>query len=194
MSRLALISMTLMTVLLFETVAEARRSPRNETRLTRAQRRDEASLARIIDARASVLAELMESNPEFRDLARRAVAGRNSRRRSGNGLVASGVVIMVLVGAVIGTGLYVGGLADGDPTIETAGIGVMAGGLGLGTLLLVPGIVLLSIDSGAEKNLKTFWRDNQDDLFRPEAMGPRRRQARHAGGSGAFLPTFGFRF
>ena len=54
----------------------------------------------------------------------------------------------------------------------------MAGAIGGGFLLFVPGVAVMATPSAAEREMRGYWQDNRAAFLRPEAIaGPRLRLA-----------------
>lgn len=170
MSRKA-VSMVVLVGLVLGTASPALARPGG-----RSYPRQVAQLAALLDFSQAEVRDRLSKDEEFRMLAWKAASARTSRQRTGKGLVAGGVVAIVL-GSVVG-GLLLGAGKDAlnnpehdnwgchglscDPDDAQAtydsGIGVMTAGLALGTALLIPGAVMLSRTSAPERRLIEYTR------------------------------------
>jgi hypothetical protein len=73
----------------------------------------------------------------------------------------------------VGAPLY---LARSD--LRAAAIGTLAGAIGGGFALFVPGVAVMATPSAAEREMRGYWQDHRAGFLRPEAIGgPRLRLA-----------------
>lgn len=136
--------------------------------------------------------QLMTDDPHFVDLAFEAVDAKRSRKSTGNSLIAGGIVLMVL-GALVGAPTYAIPHYVDDLSSETAekvGIGIMGGVMGLGFVLLIPGIAVSAAPSGAEKDLVRYYDERAGQTIRPDTRLLRLPRPYAA----AWVPSWTFRF
>jgi len=135
-------------------------------------RRDLALVVKALEDDPDLIDEMLSTDTQFKGLATRFVPASRSRLAGGRALVAVGAVCMAL-GALVGAPMYLS-----RPDLRTAAIGTMAGAIGGGFLLFVPGVAVMATPSAAEREMRGYWQDNRAAFLRPEAMtGPRLRLA-----------------
>lgn len=190
MSRLAPLALALVFLLAFEPLALARRAPTGRGTVSGMDRREFNRVVKALDDDADLIDDSLASDDRFRALAEDFGPASRSRLAGGKAMVALGVIFMAL-GALIGAPMYVVA-----PDRKVAAIGTMAGAIGGGFLLFVPGVAVMATPSGAERAMRTYWQENRASFLRPEAStGPRLRLA--AGWSPprtASLPVFTLSF
>ncbi len=170
------------------------------------------SAAIILRTDRERVVEMMESDPEFARLADVAVTKFRGRRAGGKAMTSIGAVLLglglIAGGCVIGEGMEeidkaedddrVYSRADGEAQVSRGGIvmGVMGG---VGLALLIPGAVLLGVQSQAERDLKEYWKGDAgpyDPLEDRPPIRPESRRHLHLGPvANAFvvsLPTVRF--
>jgi hypothetical protein len=136
------------------------------------ERRDLALVVKTLEDDPNLIDEMLTSDAQFKALATRFVPASRSRLAAGRALVGVGVVFMVL-GALVGAPLY---LARSD--LRAAAIGTLAGAIGGGFALFVPGVAVMATPSAAEREMRGYWQDHRAGFLRPEAIGgPRLRLA-----------------
>jgi hypothetical protein len=137
-----------------------------------------------------LIEEILGSDKQFKELAERFIPASRSRLSGGRALIAFGAIFIIL-GSIIGSAIYVG-----DPGLRDVAVGTLAGGIGGGFALFIPGVAIAASNSSAENEMIRYWQENKESFLRPEALtGPRfRLAAGRAEPASRFLPSLSFSF